>query len=86
MVSYKILVKQSAEKELRKISPPNLTKIVNRIHSLSNQPRPSGAQMLKGEARYYRIRQGDYRVIYEINDAEKFVNVIKIGHRREVYD
>lgn len=86
MDSYNLLFKASAEKELRAITKPYLEKILQRIEMLSRTPRPHGIQMLRGEERYYRLRQGDYRIIYEIDDAAKLVTIIKIGHRREVYD
>lgn len=86
MASYKILVKRSAEKELRNISPPALRLIVKKIHTLSSHPRPQGVEMLKGEGRFLRIRQGDYRIIYEVNDERREVKVIKVGRRREVYN
>jgi len=86
MGSYKIFFRRSAEKELRKVASPLTSKIVDKIRLLSVQSRPSGIQMLKGEDRYYRLRQGDYRVIYEVDDAKQEIYVVKIGHRREVYD
>ena len=86
MDSYKILFRRSAEKELRQISPPFLSKVLEKIKHLSAVPRPSGIQLLKGEERYFRLRQGDYRIIYEVSDLRKEVMIIKIGHRREVYD
>lgn len=86
MVSYNLLVKRSAEKELRKISSPLLSKVIEKIRSLTAHPRPAGAQMLKGEDRFYRLRQGDYRIIYKVDDERQEVTVMKVGHRREVYD
>ncbi len=86
MASYNLFFKKSAEKELRKISAPYLQKNMPRIQTLSKDPRPNASQMLKGESRYYRIRQGDYRIIYEVDDGQETVTIIKIGHRREVYD
>ena len=86
MVSYKVLFKRSAEKELRKISSPDLARIVNKIGMLSHNPRLPGVQMLKGEGRHFRLRQGDYRIIYEVDDTAQEVTIVKIGHRREVYD
>lgn len=83
--SYRVSFKQSAEKELRRIASPFLAKILDKVRSLSNHPRPQGARLLKGEDRFYRLRQGDYRVIYEIDDTDRTVTIIKIGHRREVY-
>ncbi|HNV86434.1 MAG TPA: type II toxin-antitoxin system RelE/ParE family toxin [Candidatus Omnitrophota bacterium] len=87
MVSYKykLSFKRSAEKELRKIPPPDISRLVQKIGALSDEPRPLGAQMLKGDNRYFRLRQGDYRIVYEINDGTREITVIKIGHRREVY-
>ncbi len=86
MVSYKLSFKRSAEKELKRVSEPDLRRIIQKIQSLLHEPRPHGAQMLKGQGRYWRIRQGDYRVIYEVDDQNQSVIVIKVGHRREVYD
>ncbi len=86
MVSYKIIFTQNSEKELRKIPSPDLTRIMTKISTLSHQPRPPGIQMLKGENRYFRLRQGDYRIIYDVNDSEQKITVVKIGHRREVYE
>jgi len=86
MASYKIFFKRNAEKELRKVPSSHLANLMAKIYVLSSQPRPSGVQMLKGVERYFRLRQGDYRVVYEIDDTRHEVTVIKIGHRREVYD
>ena len=85
MASYNIFFKRSAEKELRSIPKPFLSKILEKVKSLAQHPRPHGAQMLKGEKRYFRMRQGDYRIIYEVNDDAKTITIIKIGHRKEVY-
>lgn len=86
MASYKILFRKNAEKELRQIPFSYLKKVIEKIRSLSNNPRPHGIQMLKVEDRYCRIRQGDWRVIYEVNDSSREVIIIKIGHRREVHN
>ena len=86
MASYNIFFKRSAEKELRKISKPHLVQIIDKIKSLSHNPKPHGVQMLRGEGRYLRLRQGDYRIVYEVDDADRTVTIIKVGHRREVYD
>ncbi len=85
MASYRVSFKRSAEKELYEISQPSLGKIVEAIQGLSRNPRPPGVQLLRGEDRYLRVRQGDYRIVYEVNDTLKQVTVIKVGHRREVY-
>ncbi len=86
MASYKLLFKRSAEKELRKITPPDLRRLIHAIQALAQEPRPPGARMLRGPERYWRIRQGDYRVIYEIDDAAAQIVITKVGHRREVYE
>ena len=84
MAKYKILIKESAVKELNGIPPKYLKKIVERLKSLAPNPRPSGCQKLSTKNRY-RLRQGDYRIIYSIQDDEMTVHIYKIGHRREVY-
>jgi mRNA interferase RelE/StbE len=84
MAKYKVLIKESAVKELEKIPTKNLEQIIKRIESLSDNPRPKGSQKLSAQERY-RIRQGDYRIIYSILDDQAAVHIYKIGHRREVY-
>ena len=86
MGSYNLLFKKSSEKELRKNRPPLLKRIVDKVGALSRNPRPSGSVVLKGLSEFYRIRQGDYRIVYEADDLKQEVTIIKIGHRREVYD
>jgi len=84
MAKYKILIKESAIKELENTPRKSLKQIIKRIQSLSDNPRPKGSQKLSAQERY-RIRQGDYRIIYAIRDDQATVHVYKIGHRREVY-
>ena len=85
MASYSIRIKKSALKELESVATKtNRQRIVQRISSLANNPRPPGCQKLSGRERY-RIRQGIYRILYTIEDAELLVLVIRIGHRKEVY-
>ena len=84
MASYSLRVKKSAEKELRSIPTTDLPRIVRRMHALATDPRPHGSEKLSGEDSY-RVRQGDWRVVYSINDAAKIIEMIKIGHRRDVY-
>ena len=84
MASYSLRVKRSAEHELRSVPKPDLARLVHRIQALVSNPRPPGAEKLSGEDAY-RIRQGDWRVIYAIDDDAKLIEIIKIGHRREVY-
>lgn len=84
MATYKILIKPSAVKELEAVPRKDRLRIVRKIHGLSSEPRPEGAEKLSGQDRY-RIRQGDYRVVYVIADPEHTVVVFKIGHRGQVY-
>ena len=82
---YEVLIELSAQKQLQKIAAPNFNRIIKAIYSLGNNPRPSGYKKLTGRDGY-RIRIGDYRVIYLIEDNVLKVFVIEIGHRREIYD
>jgi len=84
VANYKIVIKPSAVKELEKLSKKDLRKVTARIQALAQDPRPLGCQKLSGQERY-RIRQGNYRIVYEIADEIKIVRVVKVGHRREVY-
>lgn len=85
MASYSVVIKASAAKELDAIaSKRDRQRIVKRIAALAEEPRPPGVQKLSGRDRY-RVRQGDYRIVYAIEDRERRVVVVKVGHRREVY-
>jgi mRNA interferase RelE/StbE len=84
VASYELLIKRTASKELEALPRKHRGRVARRISSLSTHPRPHGSEKLSGEEKY-RIRQGDYRVIYEINDATMQVTVVKIGHRGDVY-
>lgn len=85
MEPYNIAIKRSAEKELKAVPSGDLKRVIERIQGLAQQPRPSGCEKLSGESERYRVRQGDYRIVYGIDDAARLVEVVKIGHRREVY-
>ncbi|WP_367874794.1 type II toxin-antitoxin system RelE/ParE family toxin [Luteolibacter sp. Populi] len=84
MAAFELLLRPSVEKDLKKIPSEDLRKIFARMEALRADPRPPGCVKLSGmEA--YRVRQGNYRIIYEIQDAKLIVIVVKIGHRRDVY-
>jgi len=83
-MAYQVLIKRSAEKELDAFSPNLRSRIIARLLKLENDPRPSGIKKLQGQEAF-RLRVGDYRVLYTIDDAEQIVMVFAIGHRREVY-
>ena len=83
---YAILIKASAAKELDAIgSAPMRRRIVELIQSLATDPRPPACKKLAGRDGAFRVRAGDYRVVYTVNDREIVVEVVKIGHRREIY-
>jgi mRNA interferase RelE/StbE len=81
---YRLTIKSSATKELESIPKTRLRQIVARIHALAENPRPHGIEKLAGEERY-RIRCGDYRIVFSVDDKLAVVDVVKVGHRREVY-
>jgi mRNA interferase RelE/StbE len=83
-MAYKVLIKRSAEKELDSL-PENLRqRIVKRLLVLEENARPDGVRKLQGQEAY-RMRVGDYRVLYSVDDGDHMVTVYAIGHRREVY-
>jgi len=82
--SYKLLIKPSAAKELDRIPRKDLERIVQRIQGLCEEPRGPGSQKLSGQDKY-RVRQGDYRIVYTINDDDKVVLIVKVGQRSDVY-
>ena len=84
MASYSIEIKRSAAKELAELPKQDRLRVIARIENLAHDPRPSGSEKLSGQERY-RVRQGDYRILYEIHDHVLVVMVVRIGHRREVY-
>lgn len=83
---YEIIVTKSAEKALLKIPKNYCAKIIETIDHLAHDPRPFGYIKLKGADDLYRIRVGTYRIIYSIDDNILTIKVIKIGHRRDIYD
>jgi len=84
VAGYRITIKSSAAKELEQIRKKDRDRIVERIRALAENPRPPQAKKLSGEEKY-RIRQGDYRILFQIHDDVVTVVVVKIGHRRDVY-
>ncbi len=85
MARYRLLIKRSAANDIEEISrKADRRRIVLRIEALADDPRPSGAKKLSGSERY-RLRQGPYRILYESEDENLIVVVVKIGHRQDVY-
>jgi mRNA interferase RelE/StbE len=86
VAAYSLEIKRSAARELEAVEPrAQRRRLVERIQSLATEPRPAGSQKLAGATALHRVRLGDYRVVYEVNDEAKRVVIVKIGHRREVY-
>ena len=84
MASYEIVFKASVAKDLRPIPNRDVKRILARIDLLATEPRPAQAIKLSGEEKY-RLRHGNYRILYTINDLIITVTIVKIGHRRDVY-
>ena len=84
MASYELVFRKSVAKDLRELPKADVKRILQRIRSLADDPRPSGCEKLSGQERY-RLRQGVYRIVYEIDDRVLIVLVVKIAHRRDVY-
>jgi len=85
-LTYRVELAPSAARELKKFTPDVRRRIQGVLELLADDPRPPAAKQLVGGAGEWRVRTGDYRVIYEIHDAQVLVLVLRMGHRREVYD
>lgn len=84
MARYSLVFRKSVAKDFRPIAKKDVARILRRIEALQEDPRPPGSEKLSGQERY-RVRQGIYRIIYEIVDERLIVTVVKVGHRRHVY-
>jgi mRNA interferase RelE/StbE len=82
---YRVVVERSAEKDLRRLSLDARSRVADALRGLANNPRPAGSRKLAGTKHDWRIRVGDYRVIYEIADEIRVVRIYRVRHRREVY-
>ena len=85
MASYKIEWKQSARKELKKLQKKTISRILQIIETLSDNPHPPRSRKLHGTEYTYRLRAGDYRIIYSVYSAIVTIEIVKIGHRKEIY-
>jgi mRNA interferase RelE/StbE len=85
MASYKIEWKRSARKELESLPQQIVARLFEAITDLANNPYPSGVRKLAGSEQAYRIRVGDYRVIYSIHNAQLIIEIIRVKHRKDVY-
>ena len=84
MASYSLAFKKSVAKDLRSIPNKDVKRILNRINSLQENPRAEGCVKLSNQEKY-RVRQGIYRIVYEIQDTELIILVVKVAHRAQVY-
>ena len=84
MTVYRLVIKKSVAKDLRPIPRHDVGRILKHIESLATEPRPIGCEKLSEDDKY-RVRQGAYRIIYEIQDKDLVVVVVKVGHRKGIY-
>ncbi len=84
MAGYRVFFKKSVEKDFAGIPKKDLRRILRRIKTLENNPRPAGCEKLARQERY-RLRQGRYRIVYSIQDNELTIWVVKVGHRKDIY-
>ena len=82
---YRLIIKRSAERDLRHLPRPVFLRLNQRIVSLRDDPHPPGSRKLKGALEGWRIRVGDYRVIYQIDQESQTITVVRVRHRRDVY-
>ena len=86
MAGYRLSIKSSAAKELEAAgNKADRQRLVERIQTLAEAPRPQGSEKLAGYTDRYRVRQGNYRIIYLVDDAQREVTIYKVGHRKDVY-
>ena len=82
---YALFIRRSAERDLRKLSQVILWRVNEKILALRHNPRPPGVRKLVGALEGWRIRMGDYRILYQIDDDAQTVTIVRVKHRREVY-
>ena len=82
---YQIEITNTAHHQLRQLSPVNLLRVHEAIEQLYQNPRPNGVKKLKGEVDFYRIRVGNYRILYEINDAARLISIERVMTRENAY-
>ncbi len=85
MSDYEIIIVGAVRRQLKRINLADKKRILDKIQSLANNPRPHGFKELKGSENLFRVRVGDYRIIYEIRDKILLITILKIGNRREIY-
>lgn len=81
---YKVELRRNAKKSLDRLQEQERTKIISALLELEHNPRPKGIEKIRG-TELWRIREGDYRLVYHVDDKEKIITVVRIGHRRDIY-
>jgi mRNA interferase RelE/StbE len=84
-VAYRLAIRPAAERDLRALPPDMLARVDARIRALADQPRPHGVERLRGPHGGLRLRVGDYRILYDVDDAQQIVIIGRVRHRRDVY-
>ena len=85
MACYNVIVKASAKKELATLPKPIIARLITAIESLAIDPRPNGVRKLTGTQDLYRVRVADYRIVYRIEDDKLIIEVVRVAHRKDVY-
>jgi mRNA interferase RelE/StbE len=86
VADYRVVVKSSAVKELERLPHDMASRALRKIAALASEPRPAGVRKLKGSPARWRLRIGEWRVIYEIDDRQRLVDIVYIRHRSAAYD
>ena len=82
---YELFIEQSAEKGIKKLPKDIVSRIISKIKSLAENPRPAGCRKIVGSDQDYRFRMGDYRVVYELDEENKRITIMAVGHRKDIY-
>jgi len=85
MANYSIRLTKEAVRQIRRLPPQIRSRVQTRIDDLATSPRPPGCEKLQGSDRHFRVRVGDYRIIYQIEDEHLIITVVQAGHRRDIY-
>ena len=84
-MAYWLAIRPAAERDLRALTPTMLARIDARLRELADNPRPRGTERLRGPQGGFRLRVGDYRILYDVDDAQQVVIIGRVRHRRDVY-
>ena len=85
-MSYRVIFVKSIAKRLKKLPSTDLVKVIKKAESLGENPYPSGCKKLRGSESLWRVRMGNYRIIYFVEEEIKVVKVTKVGHRKDIYE